>query len=75
MVGLFAEFLSFLEIEATSWEDAAKSCERWVDKLPPDEAAELKLRCAAYRERVTLLRNRASTMRQQGLSSYREVKE
>jgi hypothetical protein len=65
MENLFEEFLAFLESEATHWDKAARSCEQYAAKLPPDKAAELQLMAAVYRERAELNRDRAATMRQQ----------
>jgi hypothetical protein len=69
MEKLFEEFLAFLESEATHWDNAARCCEQYAAKLPPDKA-ELQLMGAVYRELAQLNRGRAATMRQRGISSY-----
>jgi methylphosphotriester-DNA--protein-cysteine methyltransferase len=69
------EVVSFLQSDASAWEDAARSCERLAANLKDREQAEYLLLCVVYRERAKIVRERVAALRNQTSNASRAFRD
>jgi len=57
VVDLFAKLILLVAEDSDHWEQAADSCENFIQCLSRQNQEKMALNCAVYRERAALLRN------------------
>jgi len=64
-VDLLGELILLLEEDSHHWDNAADSCEDFIERLSQHDREKMALNCAVYRERAATLRNCATKIKNQ----------